>query len=107
LRSNCEAMLVRLTAPLNALKRRGEPVFDDIDLPSRMVDAVICKVALMLPEAEDPKALRERGQKIIGSMLGLFRRAPTWAALRCRRQPVFGALQRWQSSRKRRTPNAA
>ncbi|HWL84886.1 MAG TPA: TetR/AcrR family transcriptional regulator [Polyangiaceae bacterium] len=63
-----------LTATLDALKRRGELDFEDIDLLSRMVDAMICKVALMLPEADDPKKLRERGQKIIGSLLGVFRR---------------------------------
>jgi AcrR family transcriptional regulator len=63
-----------LTASLNALKRDGELDFEDIDLLSRMVDAMICKVALMLPEADHPKKLRERGQKIIGSLLGVFRR---------------------------------
>jgi AcrR family transcriptional regulator len=68
--------LALLTATLNALQRQGELDFEDTDLLSRMVDAMICKVALMLPEAEDPKALRERGQKIIGSMLGVFRRVP-------------------------------
>jgi len=63
-----------LTASLNALKRDGELDFEDIDLLSRVVDAMICKVALMLPEADNPKKLRERGQKIIGSLLGVFRR---------------------------------
>src|SRR5882724_446267 len=63
-----------LTATLNALKREGELDFEDIDLLSRMVDAMICKVALMLPEADHPKKLIERGQKIIGSLLGVFRR---------------------------------
>jgi AcrR family transcriptional regulator len=63
-----------LTATLNALKREGELDFEDIDLLSRMVDAMICKVALMLPEADHPKKLRERGQKIIGSLLEVFRR---------------------------------
>ncbi|QWG15089.1 TetR family transcriptional regulator [Bradyrhizobium sediminis] len=63
-----------LTATLNALKREGELDFEDIDLLSRMVDAMICKMALMLPEADHPKKLRERGQKIIGSLLGAFRR---------------------------------
>jgi AcrR family transcriptional regulator len=63
-----------LTASLNALKRDGELDFEDIDLLSRMVDAMICKLALMLPEADHPKKLRERGQKIIGSLLGVFRR---------------------------------
>jgi hypothetical protein len=66
--------MVLLSATLNALKRQGELDFDAIGLLSCMVDAMNCKVALMLGKAEDPKALRERGQKIIGSMLGVFRR---------------------------------
>jgi AcrR family transcriptional regulator len=61
-----------LTATMSALKRKGELVFEDIDLLSRMVDAMICKVALMLPEADDPKKLRARGQKIIGTLLEAF-----------------------------------
>ena len=64
-----------LTATLNALKRQGELDFEDIELLSRMVDAMICKLALMLPEANDPNKLRQRGQKIIGSLLAGFRRA--------------------------------
>jgi AcrR family transcriptional regulator len=63
-----------LTATLNALKRDGEIDFEDINLLSRMVDAMICEVAIMLPEADHPKKLRERGQKIIGTLLGAFRR---------------------------------
>src|SRR5215216_1507688 len=47
-----------LTASLTALKRQGELDFEDIELLSRMIDAMICKVALMLPEAEHPKRLR-------------------------------------------------
>ena len=62
-----------LTATLTALKRQGELDFEDIDLLSRMVDAMICKVALLLPEAENPKKLRARGQKIIASLLQGFR----------------------------------
>jgi AcrR family transcriptional regulator len=62
-----------LTATLSALKRQGELDFEDIDLLSRMVDAMICKVALLLPEAENPKKLRARGQKIIASLLDGFR----------------------------------
>jgi hypothetical protein len=63
-----------LAASLNALKRDGELDFEDIDLLSRMVDALICKIVLMLPEADHPKKRRERGEKIIGSLLGAFRR---------------------------------
>jgi len=63
-----------LTATLNALKRDGELDFEDTDLLSRMIDAMICKIALMLPEADHPNKLRERGQKIIGSLLSVFRR---------------------------------
>ena len=64
-----------LTATLAALKRQGELDFDDIELLSRMVDAMICKVALMLPEAENPKRLRARAHKIIDSLLGSLRTA--------------------------------
>ena len=64
-----------LTATLSALKRQGELDFEDIEFLSRMVDAMICKVALLLPEAENPKRLRARGQKIIGSLLDGFRTA--------------------------------
>lgn len=63
-----------LTATLNALKRDGELDFEDIILLSRMVDAMICEVAIMLPQADHPKKLRERGQRIIGTLLGAFRK---------------------------------
>ena len=62
-----------LSGTLTALKRQGELDFEDIDLLSRMVDAMICKVALLLPEAENPRKLRARGQKIIASLLDGFR----------------------------------
>jgi AcrR family transcriptional regulator len=64
-----------LAATLAALKRQGELDFEDIELLSRMVDAMICKVALMLPEADNPKKLRARAHKIIGSLLGSLRTA--------------------------------
>jgi AcrR family transcriptional regulator len=63
-----------LTASLNALSRNGEIEFDDIEFLSRMIDAMICKVALMLPEAKDPKKTRQRGQKIIGKLLASLRK---------------------------------
>jgi AcrR family transcriptional regulator len=61
--------LALLTASLNALKRRGELACDDIDLLGRLVDAMICKLMVLLPEAEDPKDMRARGLKIIMSLL--------------------------------------
>jgi AcrR family transcriptional regulator len=63
-----------LTSSLNALSRNGEIEFDDIEFLSRMIDAMICKVALMLPEAKDPKKTRQRGQKIIGKLLASLRK---------------------------------
>jgi AcrR family transcriptional regulator len=63
-----------LMATMNALQREGELAFNDMDLLGRMVDAMVCKIAIMLPEADDPKRLRDRGQKIIGSLLAGFRR---------------------------------
>jgi AcrR family transcriptional regulator len=62
-----------LTASLTALKRQGELDFEDIDLLSRMVDAMICKIALLLPEVENPRKLRARGHKIIATLLDGFR----------------------------------
>ena len=62
-----------LKASMNALKRDGELASEDVDLLSRLVDAMICKIALMLPEADHPKKLRERGVKIIASLLESFR----------------------------------
>lgn len=63
-----------LMASINALKREGELVFEDPDLLGRMVDAMICKIALMLPEADNPTQLRERGRKLVASLLEGFRR---------------------------------
>jgi AcrR family transcriptional regulator len=63
-----------LAATLDALKRRGELDFDDTNLLCRMVDAMVCKVALMLPESKDPSAVRKRGQEIIGRLLESYRR---------------------------------
>jgi AcrR family transcriptional regulator len=63
-----------LTATLAALKRQGELDFDDVELLSRMVDAMICEVALLLPEADNPKKLRARAHKVINTLLAGFRR---------------------------------
>jgi AcrR family transcriptional regulator len=62
-----------LTATLAALKRQGELDFEDIELLSRMVDAMICEVALLLPEADNPKKLRMRAHKVINTLLAGFR----------------------------------
>lgn len=66
--------LAHLIATLKALKRQGEINFDDIDLLSRMIDAMICKMAVMLSESDDPVHLRSQGQQIIDSLLSCFRR---------------------------------
>lgn len=63
-----------LGATLNALKRQGEIAFDDMNLLIRMVDAMICEISLLLPESDDPKKLRARGQKLIGTLLESFRK---------------------------------
>jgi AcrR family transcriptional regulator len=63
-----------LAATLEALKRRGELDFDDTDLLCRMVDAMVCKIALMLPDSKDPTAIRKRGQAVIAHLLESYRR---------------------------------
>lgn len=62
-----------LRSSMVALKRAGELDFEDIDLLARMVDAMICKVALMLPAADQPQKLREHGEKIIAILLKSLR----------------------------------
>jgi len=64
-----------LVATLDALKRRGELEFEDVDLLCRLVDAMICKLAIMLPDSKDPNAIRMGGQKVIGRLLDSYRRA--------------------------------
>jgi AcrR family transcriptional regulator len=64
-----------LAATLEALSRSGELDFDDIGFLCRMVDALACKVALMLPHSKDPAAVRQRGQEVIGRFLENYRRA--------------------------------
>ncbi len=64
-----------LRATLDALRRQGELAFPDIDLLCRMLDAMICEIALLLPDAADPAALRAGGQRIIADLVGVYRRA--------------------------------
>lgn len=63
-----------LTATLGALRKRGELEFGDVELLSRVVDAMICKVAVLLPETNDPDHVRKEGKGIIDSLLKGFRR---------------------------------
>lgn len=64
-----------LLATLRALKRDGELDFEDTDLLGRMVDAMICKVGLLLPQSDDPKKLRSGGQRILAIVLEAFRKS--------------------------------
>lgn len=64
-----------LLATLRALKRDGELDVEDTDLLGRLVDAMICKVGLLLPQSDDPKKLRRSGQKIVGIVLEAFRKS--------------------------------
>jgi AcrR family transcriptional regulator len=58
-----------LVATMKALKRDGEIAFEDTELLARMIDAMICRVALMLPEAGDPKKLRKNALRLIDGLL--------------------------------------
>ncbi|WP_375306733.1 helix-turn-helix domain-containing protein [Bradyrhizobium sp. A11] len=62
-----------LIATLRALKRDGELNADDVDLLSRMIDAMICKIGLLLPYADDSRKLRRDGQTIVAAVLETFR----------------------------------
>jgi hypothetical protein len=63
-----------LGATLNALKREGEIAFEDMELLTRALDAMICKVAVMLPEADDPKKLRKSGHRLVEGLLAALRK---------------------------------
>jgi AcrR family transcriptional regulator len=63
-----------LRASMSALKRDGELVYEDIDLLTSTVDAMICKLALLLPDSDNPKRTRERGVKLISKLLESLRR---------------------------------
>ncbi|MFB9264139.1 TetR/AcrR family transcriptional regulator [Bradyrhizobium erythrophlei] len=62
-----------LGATLNALKRDGEIAFDDMGLLTRLLDAMICKVAIMLPDADDAKKLRRNAHKLFDGLLANLR----------------------------------
>lgn len=63
-----------LLATMKALKRDGEITFEDAELLGRMIDAMICRVALMLPEAGDPKKLRKNALKLVDGLLSAVRK---------------------------------
>lgn len=63
-----------LMATLRVLKREGELIVEDIDLLGRMLDAMICKLSIMLAVTDDPEKVRARGHKIINATLEGFRK---------------------------------
>jgi AcrR family transcriptional regulator len=66
--------LALLIATMKALRRDGEIAFEDTDLLGRMIDAMICRVALMLPEAADPKKLRKNALRLIDNFMSAVRK---------------------------------
>jgi AcrR family transcriptional regulator len=67
--------LALLMATLKRLSQEGELECEDADLLSRMLGAMICEVALLLPDAESPPRLREHARAVVGRVLSAFRRA--------------------------------
>jgi AcrR family transcriptional regulator len=61
--------LALLVATLRALQRDGVIASGNIELLGRLLDAMICKIALLLPEAEDPKALRAEGKAVLTAFI--------------------------------------
>ncbi len=66
-----------MTATLISLRRDGELTFDDPDLLSRMISAMICEVAQLLADSETPNALKPRVQEALDRILAAFRRPPS------------------------------
>lgn len=58
-----------LMATLDALKRQGELEFENVRVLGRMIDAMVCKLAVMLVQADNPKAVRRDGREVIRSLL--------------------------------------
>ncbi len=71
-----EYPLAQMTGALMALRKRGEIAFDDIDLLSRMVSAMLWETALLLPDATDAKKSRFRAQQVVATLLDGLRPAP-------------------------------
>lgn len=65
-----------LSATLAALKRNGELECDNVAMLTKMIDAMIAKLALALPDATDPAAERAAGLGIIARLLECYRREP-------------------------------
>ncbi|HKU99487.1 MAG TPA: helix-turn-helix domain-containing protein [Vineibacter sp.] len=63
-----------MTATLMSLRRAGELTFDDPDLLSRMISAMICEVAQLLADSETPETLKPHVQEALDRILAAFRR---------------------------------
>jgi AcrR family transcriptional regulator len=63
-----------MIATLKSLRRDGELAFDDPDLLSRMISAMICEVAQLLADAATPELLKPRVDEALDRVLGAFRR---------------------------------
>jgi len=68
------ATLGAFTAALRSLQRSGELDFDDVELLSRMISAMVCEVILQLPDAPDAPRLRQRALQVMARVLDAFRR---------------------------------
>lgn len=90
-----------LAATLHALKRQGELDFDDVDLLSRMVDAVICKVAIMLPGQRIRRSSGRAGRRSSTACSGGGRRTLRWA------RPDWHGLSDRSARQRYSQPNAA
>jgi AcrR family transcriptional regulator len=68
-----ECTLGPMTKALEHLRDDGELEFDDPELLSRMLGAMIWEVAILLADAEHPKQLRRHADAAIMRVLGAFR----------------------------------
>lgn len=62
-----------LAATIGALLKRGELASGDVTLTTQMIDALICRLALLLPEASDADETRAEGRAIIDRFLSTLR----------------------------------
>jgi AcrR family transcriptional regulator len=67
-----QSSMALLIMTLEALRQAGELDCEQSDLFGHMLGAMICEVALLLPDSESPGQMREQAQEVIRKVLDTF-----------------------------------
>ena len=71
-----QSSLALLIMTLESLRQTGELDCKQSDIFGHMLGAMICEVALLLPDSQSPERLREQAQEVIRKVLDTFHRFP-------------------------------